>query len=177
MEIDLSDEDRITTKAQLSDVLRHSVERMRWINNTRIEDRLSKAQNDAKEIMTFLNKNVKTLKVYGKKRVVYCPRFKVDVDKVNADDVCTRACCCFVRELESYPDLGDEPVEKKSSIQCVGHIASQYFQLIKIKGNSCQRKDSLVISESPYLHIISLPLWHLGSSSEGGAQMVMAVFT
>lgn len=134
LEIDLSNEDRVTTKAQLSQILYYSVGKMKWINNPKIPNRLAKAQNEAKRITDFIQTHKKTLKVYGKKRSVYCPRFKIDVDKVNADDVCTRTCCCFVKEWESHPQMGDEPYIKTSQIECVGHVASEYFALLKAKG-------------------------------------------
>lgn len=134
LEIDLSECDRMSSKTDLSLALTNAVGRMQWINNSKINERLSRAENSATEIVDFIRMNKKMLKVYGKKQQVYCPRFKPDVDKVNVDDVCKRSCYCFVDELVSSPHIGDEEHQEARFINCVGHAVSPYFRLLKSKG-------------------------------------------
>ena len=134
LEIDLSECDRMSSKADLTRALSNAVDRMQWINNSKIKERLLRAENSAMEIVDFIKKNTKMLKVYGKKQQVYCPRFKPDVDKVNVDDVCKRSCYCFVNEWVSSPHIGDEDHQKDRLIYCVGHAVSPYFELLRSKG-------------------------------------------
>lgn len=137
LEIDLSNEKRFLTKAELSQFLTQ-VDRMKWINNPKVRDRFYKKEKTANEIREFIIENAKTLKVYGKDHSIYnCPinlrHFYDKVEKIKLEDKCFK-CRCLVTEMEGVSRLGDEPEYPSRSIDCIGHVEREYINLLKSKG-------------------------------------------
>lgn len=134
LEIDLSKEERILTQEQLADVLSKATDKMTWINNPKIQDRYFKREAIAREIRSFVSSNTRTLKIYGKAGDVYqCPMNKGfdKQDKINVTDTCNR-CRYMVGEWEGVGKLGDDPPKYPSrTLECIGHVASEYCQLLK----------------------------------------------
>ena len=134
LEIDLSKEGRILTQEQLAGILSKATNKMTWINNTKIQERYFKREATAREIRSFVSSNTRALKVYGKAGDVYqCPMNKGfdKQDKISVGGICNR-CRYMVGEWEGVSKLGDDPPRYPSrTIECIGHVASEYCQLLK----------------------------------------------
>ena len=134
LEIDLSKEERIMTQDQLASILSKATDKMTWINNPKIQERYFKREATAREIRSFVSSNTRALKVYGKAGDVYqCPMNKGfdKQDKISVGGICNR-CRYMVGEWEGVSKLGDDPPRYPSrTIECIGHVAFEYCQLLK----------------------------------------------
>lgn len=131
LEIDLSKEERGITKVKLAKAL-SDVSLMKWIHNTRIENKAKEAETDGNEIREFVIDSKRSLVAYGKnKRIYKCPIYKYD-SGVYVEDHCRR-CKFLAAEWVSNSHMG-KLLTPKFSIECIGHVSHEYSNLLKSKG-------------------------------------------
>jgi hypothetical protein len=104
---------------------------MKWLYNRKIEDRQRIKNLVAQSISTFVEKNIKRLKAYGRNKTIYhCPLTSVNGEVVRVEDDCKR-CMCFAGSLDASYRMGDQPDYPENFIECIGHAKDEYTSLLK----------------------------------------------
>lgn len=135
LEIDLSGIDRLLHKDKLKEILHGKHNKMKWIHNPKIKVRYEAEEVKSRSIKDFINKNLKSHKIYGKDQNIYdCPIYNKIYDKIKVEEEC-RYCRYFIGEYEGVYETGDEkPKYPFTTLDCVGHKAFEFNKLLKSAG-------------------------------------------
>jgi len=128
IEVDLSDLPREFGKIDISNALT-DIGRMKWIFNSKTFQRLEEKRFVASSITTFVERNIRRYKMYGRDKAIYeCPL--AENKSVSFETHCER-CICLAGQLEAAYRMGDEPTYPENLVECIGHVNDEYQRLLK----------------------------------------------
>lgn len=135
IEINLSDLERKVQYKILKEIIINDITRKKWIVNEKNKIKLDRFISLAKEIESFIKLNQRTVKVYGKRKMIYnCPKEKNKNTKIPLTicDSCKYHLSTHISFDPNNPK-GEDIEDEDHYVDCIGHKRYEFDKMIKNK--------------------------------------------